>query len=313
MSVGARHRPVRDHVDRAPAAAGHGRAVDRARGLDARQAPELLERALEELVAGGARSHIPSPADTRSGPARLRARTRAAPAGLSRGSGRAAPSPRPERTRGPPRIRRALGAGPGGCVRSWRPVPVSRSADCGSGREAWRAGARPKSMPVSRHAPRVKRRTIGSMRVSPSRGISEGASATSGPIAHAASAIPSLRREPTAAGSRSGAGGRCVPVPLRARGGSPNSLCRAAERASRRCATLAQAIRSTRPTAPRRIQSIGRISPKSASLKNSERAWLPVLVLGYAFSRSRMMPPSSARAVSTLAPGASRPITRIPE
>ena len=75
-------------------------------------------------------------------------------------------------------------------------------------------------MPVSRHAARVKKRTSGSMRVSPSRGISEGASATSGPIAQAASAIP--RAPPRTDSSRlSVRSWRTIrPVPLRARGGS---------------------------------------------------------------------------------------------
>ena len=122
----------------------------------------------EETGSDPPRFRIPSRAGRRRGRARRRARNpdrhAAAPA---RGFGEGAPSPRRRRTRGPPRTTKS--------ARRWlcrdRPL-VAPSAGLPQSRlrvgarDAWSAGARPKRVPVSDDAAKVKRRTSGSMRVS---------------------------------------------------------------------------------------------------------------------------------------------------
>ena len=98
------------------------------------------------------------------------------------------------------------------------------------------------------------------------------------------------------------------PAPSAARMAS--SRVRTVARASSRLATLAQQMRSTKPTTARKSIDVSRSSrPTSASCSGSSATPRPVLVSG----NSRASPPAtaakSARAASSVTPGFIRPMT----
>ena len=120
-------------------------------------------------------------------------------------------------------------------------------------------------MAVGMQAASVKSRTTGSIRVSESRGISVGARARSG--------IDPGRKDDTERAAEHGqqeALGQQLPddpPPSGAERETDRELSLpGGARARRRCATLAQEMRSTSPTAPRRVQSVARNSPNRASV-----------------------------------------------
>jgi hypothetical protein len=86
------------------------------------------------------------------------------------------------------------------------------------------------------------------------------------------------------------------------------SRCRAAALASSRLATLAQAISSTKPTAPHSTRSAGRRSPTICSEIGVRRTEKPLSVCGKSFARRWQMASSSALAAAMPMPGRSRPM-----
>ena len=85
---------------------------------------------------------------------------------------------------------------------------------------------------------------------------------------------------------------------------------RPALRASNRLATLAQAISRTIVTAPKRIQSVKRTSPRTTSSIDSTNAPRLTLSPGFSNSRSAAIATISALASVTVIPGTRRPISR---
>ena len=116
------------------------------------------------------------------------------------------------------------------------------------------------------------------------------------------------REAKTTLSARSCRTSRSRPAPSAAR--IVNSRWRRAARATSRLATLAQAISSTKLTAPSRMSSSGRVLPYSRSCSvatstvASRRNWGR-----YSFVRSNSAV-SSVRAWAMVTPGASRPTTR---
>ncbi len=74
------------------------------------------------------------------------------------------------------------------------------------------------------------------------------------------------------------------------------------------CATFAQAVRRTKPTAAIITRSVGRTSPTTFSV--SETTSMFRFVPGNAFSRRAVIAAISARADATVAPSARRPKRR---
>ncbi len=129
-------------------------------------------------------------------------------------------------------------------------LPPSLSDDCRLKRAASSAGTRPKKIPVNSDTPNVKPRT-GRLTVT-SRNVDSdaGAIAINAFVPHHASARP---RTPPSADSITLSVSNCLtilqrlaPSPVR----TAISFRREVARASKRFATLAQAINKTRPTAP---------------------------------------------------------------
>jgi hypothetical protein len=139
-----------------------------------------------------------------------------------------------------------------------RPLPAERvaprepslSASFKSGRDDCTAGSRPEVMPVSSVATEVKASTRPSIVTSRSRGIVSGPMTPSQLTTHHPAMSPSV--PPIRASRRLSVSScriiRSRPAPSAAR--RAISLPRLAARESCRLATLAHAIRSTKPTAP---------------------------------------------------------------
>ncbi len=142
----------------------------------------------------------------------------------------------------------------------------SLSMPCTPGRVACSAGAKPKSRPSRRVIPPVKASTAPSMPMASILGRLIGLEATSALIARYA--MPSPAAPPTAESNTlsvsSCRASRQRPAPIAVR--IAISRCRAVARASSRLARLAQAISSTKPTAPMSTSSAGRILPTTCSL-----------------------------------------------
>ena len=88
------------------------------------------------------------------------------------------------------------------------------------------------------------------------------------------------------------------------------SLVREVLRASKRLATLAQAMRRTSATAPRRISRAARASPTSAVCRGTSRMLQPVFESGYCFPRRSAIVSNSAWACEMVVPVFNTPITR---
>jgi hypothetical protein len=149
------------------------------------------------------------------------------------------------------------------------PLPLDLSVPLRSMRELCSAGTSPKMMPVTIEIIRVKPSTRPSIDNSFRRGSSDSALSGTDEMSrfspHDDSSRPMM---PPSAESRMLSVSNCW---MRRRRPAPSasltaiSLCREAERASSRLATLAHAIRSTRLTAPSRMSSAGRIVPTTTS------------------------------------------------
>ena len=131
-------------------------------------------------------------------------------------------------------------------------------------RDVWSAGTAPINSPVATEMPNVKAITTASMRMSAARGML-GTIATSDRTLQYA--MPRPRMLP-ASDSMTLSVRSCLMSTQRS---APNavriatSFCRDVTRARSRLATLAQAISRTKPTAPRRTSSAGRMLPVDSS------------------------------------------------
>ncbi len=145
------------------------------------------------------------------------------------------------------------------------PREVSESAAFRLIAEACRAGRMPKRMPVATAAARANRSTRPSMAASRNCGIAAGPKRCTRTIPKRATSRPS---NPPARESTKLSDSSCATIWLRdapMANRTAISLRREAPRASSRLATLAQAIRSSRPTAPLNTSSGWRVSPESSS------------------------------------------------
>src|SRR5713226_1978155 len=146
------------------------------------------------------------------------------------------------------------------------------------------AGASPKSSPVRRETPRVKSRTRRSKVISCTRGNCCGLAATSRRTSPHARVSPSV--PPTSESSmlsvRSWRTMRRRPAPSAVR--MAISRRRATARASRRLATLAQAISRTRPTTASSTTRVWRTGPAESSRSGIKCTLWPV-VTGYCWCR----------------------------
>ena len=191
------------------------------------------------------------------------------------------------------------------------PLPPSRSEPASGERARRSAGARPKRTPVRSASAALNPSTRPSSPASSIRGMLAGSRAASPSRPRTASATP---RTPPAAESRRLSMRSCRkirvrPAPSAVRIATSRRLPSA--RARRRLATLAQAISSTNPTAPKRTSSAGRTSPNTSSRT------------GTAARRNRPSPssfrwpsrnqPSSTRSRSAVAAVGAGPLAKPPE
>ena len=196
-------------------------------------------------------------------------------------------------------------------LRSAAPVrPPSLSVLCKFARHDCNAGTIPNASPVTTAMPSVNATTVPSIASSFTRGRFVGLKATSARTVHHASSSPIA--PPTSDNNRLSVS-NCR---MRSHGRAPSavriatSFCRAAARASSRFATLAQAIRRTKPTAPRSTNSAGRIvlvdtSPSGTSLSvQSGLNWF-----GNSFLRSSANAVMSRVACSVVMPGLMRAVS----
>ena len=170
---------------------------------------------------------------------------------------------------------------------------------------ARRAGASPKRRPLSEGGGESKQQHVPSSWTSSARGRPPGQKVTKGRMPRAASATPSSAsgQSKTALSVRHWRTRRPRPAPRATRMASSRS--RDTARASRRLAILAQAISSTRLTAPSRSHSVERTSPtsgRSGSAKNVR----PSLDFGNCAARRRPTMARSDCAWEIVAPGRSR-------
>ena len=91
-----------------------------------------------------------------------------------------------------------------------------------------------------------------------------------------------------------------------------NSRVRPVERARRRLATLTQAIKSTKLTAPSSTSRIPFTLPTTSALRGISETPVPLSASGYAAARFSAMRFMSARASSMVTPGFRRPMEFIP-
>ena len=175
-------------------------------------------------------------------------------------------------------------------------------------RAACQAGTRPKTRPVTIETPSVKASVQPSTAMSAARGRSGGAIAATARTPNAARARPTtlLRPESSRLSTSSWRTiwNRVAPSARR----TAISDCRVAARASSMCATLAQAISSTKPTATSSTVRPSRVWPTTRSLSGTTCTLR--LVSGYAASRRRVTTSTSAWAEAGLTPGFSRAKTR---
>ncbi len=194
-----------------------------------------------------------------------------------------------------------------------RPLPAERppsfSTELRSVRSACRAGTRPIVTPVSNERTRPKASTDPSRgRFPSSRGRPPGARATRPLTPQSPRVTP--RAPPTEArtipSARSSRTIRPRPAPRALR--SAISFLRSVARASRRLATFAQAMRSTRATAPWSATRLGRTSSTTMSPSGTTPTPRPAFVLGNSFSMRLAITARSDSAWDGLTPGRSRPI-----
>ena len=135
--------------------------------------------------------------------------------------------------------------------------------------------------------PNVNRMTVASTATASSRGIPCGLSDTRNATPHTASSSPSAppASERITHSVSSWRTSRPRPAPSAARTAISDS--RAAARASSRLATLAQAMSSTKPTAPSRTSTERRMSPTIASCSGYVVMPTPSLASGYWRARLR--------------------------
>ena len=171
--------------------------------------------------------------------------------------------------------------------------------------EACRAGASPNKRATANAVSAVKASARPSIATLPALGRSAPPRVSRASIAKTARAAP--RAPPRTArmtlSARKRLKSRPRPEPRALR--IATSRSRAAERASSRLATFAQAMRRTKRTAACRTQSATLSSPTYMSSRGWARAPRPAFVSGYRSSKRRMIAASSACAVARLAPGAS--------
>ena len=261
-SVGARRRAIRDHVDRAPAAAGHAEGSRIALAASTPGSPQV--RASDPWSRNARRRAGSLPYSCVRGAGRvpcqqaLRLEAQVAAPATSRKllSIKAPPprrAPRPGPHRPPPA--RCAAAGPG-----WTPHPPARPRVLCSA-----SPSRPRDLQRRQRGRRAARdqgqasvmpSTCGSMRASPSRGH-RGRRDGHEQLRphHAASTRP---RAPPSKREQQALGQELAHQPAAARAqrrrGSRSRCARSAARASSRFATLAQAMSSTKATAPRSIK-----------------------------------------------------------
>ena len=177
--------------------------------------------------------------------------------------------------------------------------------------DAVSAGTTPKIKPQTTDAPNVNASTVASMPTSSRRWIGKRSATTArrNPRPHHASSSPpnppaSERTRLSASNWRTS---RPRPAPSAAR--TASSRWRAVARASRRLATFAQAMRSTKATAPASTKSAGRMSPVSCCRSGTTFDVHPVLKSGNICVRLAETCVISACACSTAMPGLRRPTT----
>ena len=140
-------------------------------------------------------------------------------------------------------------------------------------------------IPVSSETPTVKASTAGFIFTLDGPNNSGGLSATSPSVPCHASISP---KAPPSAASIKLSVSSCLTIrprlaPRAAR--TAISFCRETPRANSKFATFAQAMSTTKPTAPSRISSALRISPLNCVLKGTRVTPQLVLKSGYSFSR----------------------------
>ncbi len=180
-------------------------------------------------------------------------------------------------------------------------------------RDASSPGASPKRIPVSIVTPQRNTRTGTLVPASRKKGIAcncdSGIAATSRLTPHCAPSSPTPAPMPESKRlSVSNCESRVPRLAPRAER-TANSLRRPIERVITRLATLAQVIRRTNPTAPRRISRIGRIFPTICWLRGSITKKIEPFSFGYSRVSRALMPSISARACVAEKPGASLPTT----
>ncbi len=161
------------------------------------------------------------------------------------------------------------------------------------------AGASPASMPVTSERTRVKARTPASTPTSLTRGSWSPRNATMSltpkPARKRPSAPPATARSSVSANICCRTRRRLAPSAVR----TAISLRRPRVFARTRLATLAQAIRRTKPTAPRSTSRAGRTSPTRSSRSGMTMAPQPLLSSGYCWARRAESVFISACACST--------------
>ena len=189
------------------------------------------------------------------------------------------------------------------------PFPSPRNDSAGSFAAATSAGASPKANPTTTETRNVNPRTRPSIEISLSRGMPRGLRASSASTDQVATRRP---RTPPRTANRTASASTCRTrrhrvAPRAAR--TATSRCRVAARARKRLATLAQAMRSTNPTAPHRSRSAGLIEPTASVVIPTTVTPRPVFWSGYSTASARATVLSSCWAPSIVAEGVSRPTT----
>ena len=176
--------------------------------------------------------------------------------------------------------------------------PASLSVVLRSVRDDFQAGTSPKSRPVTIERPRVNASTGRSTLMCCSRGNISGTTPRRARTLQTASSRPS--EPPAMASTRLSVSNwrtmRLRPAPSATR--TAISFSRVAARASSRLARLAQAINSSRPTAPSRIIRTGRMRPVNISAMGNRVMPQPVLR-----GRDRLAPGAARSRSSRRAPG----------
>ncbi len=190
------------------------------------------------------------------------------------------------------------------------PRPPSLSADATLVNDCWRAGARPTRRPVIRVSTAAAAKTAASTRTSFSRGASAGARATSASTPHMPSSRPAT--PPAAAMTRLSVAScrtirpRLAPSAMRV----ASSRRRPDARASSRLAMLAQAMSSTKVTAPASATSAGRICPVTRSARGWTRNPVRALASGCSISSCAARAVAAPCAWASPVPGARRATVR---